>query len=650
MKQIKHFLLTVAVLLCNISASAHDFEVGGIYYNIMSSADFTAEVTYRGGEYYESNEYSGSVTIPESVTYNGNAYRVSGIGTYAFRDCTGLTSIEIPNSVTDIGNQAFRNCSLLTSVTIPSSVANIGNQTFYQCSNLTSVEIPNSVTSIGVAVFRDCTSLTSIEIPNSVTDIGASSFRNCTSLTSIEIPNSVTRIGSSAFEGCSGLISVAVPNSVARIEDGAFFGTPWYNNQSDGVVYINNVLYNYKGAMPSGTSVEIIEGTVSISPNAFQDCSDLVSVTIPNSVTSIEEYAFDGCSGLTSVVIPNSVTNIGHFAFRNCSVMALVTISSNVKSIGDGVFRGCSGLTSVTIPDSVTYIGYGAFDGCSGLVSLTIGNSVTSIGSYAFSGCAGLTSVTIPNSVMSIDPSAFRNCTGLTSVTIGNSVASIGDNAFVDSKLRTVVSLNPEPPTGSGISSTYTYNHATLYVPEDSYWAYAYTKGWGEFVHMKEIAISDEVLASSKAYMIADAKGCNYTVYDAGRDKLVNVEYTFALDEENEGACWTVMKDGGESYLYNIGAKKFAAMNEDGKLSLSDTPVNLDIATTESGLSINGNARMFVLNDKVDVDVTAINGITADGIDDADAPVYNLQGMKMRNADNLPKGIYIINGKKYLVK
>ena len=139
MKQIKHFLLTVAVLLCNISASAHDFEVGGIYYNIMSSADFTAEVTYRGGEYYESNEYSGSVTIPESVTYNGNAYRVSGIGTYAFRDCTGLTSIEIPNSVTSIGNQAFRNCSLLTSVTIPSSVANIGNQTFYQCSELTDV-------------------------------------------------------------------------------------------------------------------------------------------------------------------------------------------------------------------------------------------------------------------------------------------------------------------------------------------------------------------------------------------------------------------------------------------------------------------------------------------------------------------------------
>ena len=162
--------------------------------------------------------------------------------------------------------------------------------------------------------------------------------------------------------------------------------------------------------------------------------------------------------------------------------------------------------------------------------------------------------------------------------------------------------------------------------------------------------MTDEALASSKAYMIADAKGCNYTVYDAGKDELVNVEYTFALDEENEGACWTVMKDGGESYLYNIGAKKFAAMNEDGKLSLSDAPVNLDITTTESGLSINGNARMFVLNDKVDVDVTAINGITADGIEGADATVYNLQGMKIQNTDNLPAGIYIKNGKKFVIK
>ena len=337
------------------------------------------------------------------------------------------------------------------------------------------------------------------------------------------------------------------------------------------------------------------------------------------------------------VTIPESVTCNGK--------------TYSVSSIGDDAFARCSGLTSVVIPNSVTSIGNYAFEYCSGLTSVAIPNSVTSIGYFAFAECSGLTSVTIGSRVTSIDYCAFKGCSGLTSVAIPNSVTSIGSSAFEGAELRTVVCLNSEvPAVGNDVYSQATYNHATLYVPEGCYWAYAYDDNWYKFIHMKEIAISDEALASSKAYMIADAKGCNYTVYDAGKDKLVNVEYTFALDEENEGACWTVMKNGGESYLYNIGAKKFAAMNEDGKLSLSEEPVNLDIATNESGLSINGNARMFVLNDKVDVDVTAINGITADGIEGADAPVYNLQGMKMQNADNLPKGIYIKGGKKYIIK
>jgi hypothetical protein len=139
----------------------------------------------------------------------------------------------------------------------------------------------------------------------------------------------------------------------------------------DGVVYINNVLYKYKGTMPLNTSINIQIGTISISPSAFKICSGLTSITIPNSVTSIGYYAFSGCSGLTSITIPNSVTSIGDYAFY-----------------------GCSGLTSITIPNSVTSIVGGAFSGCSGLTSVTIPNSVTSIGDYAFYNCSGLTSIT----------------------------------------------------------------------------------------------------------------------------------------------------------------------------------------------------------------------------------------------------------------
>ena len=152
---------------------------------------------------------------------------------------------------------------------------------------------------------------------------------------------SVTSIGGYAFDGCSSLTSVEIPNSVTSIGNEAFNGTAWYNNQPDGVVYLDNYLLGYKGTMPSNTSIEIKDGTLLIADFAFYGYSSLTSVEIPNSVTSIGSYAFYKCSGLTSVVIPNSVTIIGSSAFE-----------------------GCSGLTSVVIPNSVTSIGSYAFYGC----------------------------------------------------------------------------------------------------------------------------------------------------------------------------------------------------------------------------------------------------------------------------------------------
>ena len=165
--KMKKILLSLCLLLASLSGRAHDFEVDGIYYDITSSTDKTVAVTYRGNSYSSySNEYSGTVTIPATVTFNQTTYSVTSIGIKAFSFCSGLTSVNIPNSVTSIGNYAFEYCTGLTSVTISNSVTSIGHSAFYCCTGLTSVTIPNSVTSIGGYAFEYCTGLTSVTIPN----------------------------------------------------------------------------------------------------------------------------------------------------------------------------------------------------------------------------------------------------------------------------------------------------------------------------------------------------------------------------------------------------------------------------------------------------------------------------------------------------
>lgn len=174
-----------------------------------------------------------------------------------------------------------------------------------------------------------------------VTSIRSGAFYSLEGLTSVTIPNSVSAIGSDAFYGCTNLTSVTIPNSVTTIGSNAFEGTAWYNSQPDGLVYAGLVAYKYKGIVPEGTSITLMEGTLGIAGHAFHGCSGLSSVIIPNSVTHIGEYAFDYCSSLTSIIIPNSVTHIGEHAFYYCS-----------------------SLTSITIPNSVTIIDYGTFESC----------------------------------------------------------------------------------------------------------------------------------------------------------------------------------------------------------------------------------------------------------------------------------------------
>ena len=224
-----------------------------------------------------------------TITGKGDMYDYSYGGPWHYDN---PTRVIIGNGVTTIGKNAFYGCNSLTYVTIPNSVTTIGKNAFDRCSSLTYVTIGNSVTTIGGYTFRECSSLTSVTIGNSITKIGELAFNGCSSLTSVAIPNRVTTIGYLAFSGCSSLTSVTIGDSVTTIEQSAFSG-----------------------------------------------CSSLTSVTFGNSVTTIGEFAFDRCSSLTSVTIPNSVTTIGGVAFGDCSSLTSVTIGNSVTTIGDHFFH-----------------------------------------------------------------------------------------------------------------------------------------------------------------------------------------------------------------------------------------------------------------------------------------------------------------------
>ena len=365
MKQKLHSLLLLVVLLSwSIVGAASDFDDGILKYTITSSENL--EVKCDG--FTDAHKNDESVVIPETVKYNKKNYTVVLIRNLAFSCCRGLTSINIPSSVTSIGDDAFEYCSSLTSINIPSSVTTIGSSAFSGCRGLTSIEIPSSVTSIGDYAFSGCSGLTSIEIPSCVTTINGL-FSNCSGLTSIEIPSSVTSIGSNAFANCSGLTSIEIPSSVTSIGDYAFSG-----------------------------------------------CSGLASIEIPSSVTSIGSNAFAKCSGLTSIEIPSSVTSIGDYAFNGCTNLASLELSYGITRIGYDAFKGCTSLESIEIPNSVKELCAGCLSYCSSLKNIVLSTSIEVIYPYLFAGCSALKSIEIPASVQIIWASVFYKCTDLKNI------------------------------------------------------------------------------------------------------------------------------------------------------------------------------------------------------------------------------------------
>jgi hypothetical protein len=323
--------------------------------------------------------------------------------------------------------------------------------------------------------------------------------------------------------------------------------TLYYTVQTDGVEVIgyDNLYIPYTGDLIIPDTVEN-EGTqyavISISQEAFNNCSGLTSVTIPSPVTSIGELAFGNCSGLTSIVFNadsciTSLSGYNYNVFSGCTNITNFTFGNNVKSIPEYICCDLSGLTSVTIPNSVSNIGGWAFKNCSGLTSVVIPNSVDNIGTAAFSYCSGLTSIvfnadscisaggegnsafkgcsnitnfilgdnvkripiylfawengltsiTIPTSVRSIGHMAFAYCSELTSITIPELVGNIGEVAFGNcTSLDTIIMLSENPPTITYNTFQTIPTNIPIIVPCGSTETYNNAAYWNVFTNIQE--------------------------------------------------------------------------------------------------------------------------------------------------------------------
>ena len=413
---------------------------------------------------------------------------IISIEDYAFKDCSNLATVIIPNGVTSIRQCAFCDCNSLTTITIPNSIIEMELWAFCNCNSLKKIYITDL--SAWCRIRFSC-------IDSNPLYNGANLYLNNELVSQLIIPSDITEIRNYTFSGCTSFASVIIPNNITTIDTDAF----------------KNCI--------NLTSITISDSISSIGDRAFCNCNSLVSVTIPDSVISIGEFAFYNCKCLTSANIGNGVNSIGRAAFSGCS--SLIAFYGKFASednrclIVDGVLNSfaSSGLTSYNIPSNVTSIGYMSFCNSSNLESVTIPNSVTSTEGAVFCNCnnlmafygkfasednrcliidgvldsfapSGLTKYDIPNNVISIGFEASCNWRNLVYITIPNSVTSIRLWGFSDcSNLKTIVCKAAVPPKLDGVDFVFGNipEDATIVIPEgckeaymNSDWRYLFEK------------------------------------------------------------------------------------------------------------------------------------------------------------------------------
>jgi hypothetical protein len=390
-----------------------------MYYNIVNGK---AELTYPGYSWDNFTKPTGNLTIPENVVHNGVVYEVAKIGQNALYNCSGLTSVTIPRTVTSIFYNSFWGCTGLTSVAFNADSCGVlgGSPTYYSPfdgTSLTSMTFGNNVKVIPSCLCKNKPNLTTIIIPDSVRTIGSSAFEGCSGLSSITIGKSVSYIGNNAFKNCSNLTSVAF-----NADSCTYAGSTYYSSSESTCPYV--VFKN----CPNITSFNFGNNVKIIPANLCYGLSGLASITIPRAVKSIGDWAFGYCSGLISVSFNadscGPPLGVGAFTpkptFVNCPNITSFTFGNNVKVIPTNLCMNLSSLTSVNIPDSVTSIEYFTFYGCSGLTSITCNAVIppTVANANAFYNVSRSIPLRVPIASVSSYQSAsvwneFTNCIGI---------------------------------------------------------------------------------------------------------------------------------------------------------------------------------------------------------------------------------------------
>lgn len=518
--------------------------------------------------------FSNNRNLSTVIMQNG----VQTIGSNAFYN-TYIQSVYLPGSVTSIGNYAFSNSSKLISVkTALSSPVSISDNVFSNASNATLyvpqgskdlfdhadnwkafsqiAEYPEaSVISFADATVKDiCVSNWDFngdgeldeDEAKEVIEIGTS-FQSNTEITSFDELHyfiNLKHLTASAFSGCTNLASITVPACLTTIGNYAFLNTAWLNAQPDGLVYIGNVLYSYKGTMPANTKIVVKDGTTSICDRAFYNQTGLIDIELPNSLISIgsemDGNVFSGCTGLTAIKIPAGIKSIVRYAFYNSGLQS-VELPEDLESIGNSSFRSCTSLETIVIPDKVRTIGKNTFRSCTNLLSVTMPSYLMSVATDAFRDCSKLQRVDISNlggwcnvdfddaranplyfahhlyvdgeeltdfetssdylfpyysewngggwrqainDWKTIKPYVFYGCQSLKSVSVTQNITSIGNYAFYGCSSLKAVKTESLPFTLTN-NAIPTKANAKLYVPKGYLSQYQQADVWNAFMEVK---------------------------------------------------------------------------------------------------------------------------------------------------------------------